>query len=163
MINRAAFSALFSAFIVTMAIVSLSGCKRAKQDVDGIGPYRLGHTTVADSSGACAPYETYTMCSNNGGVAIAGKPAIVDLYFPDSNDSSTLTEIVLTIKRCNTDAVDAAFRKELGEPVAQVGGRIGWQNSKATIIAQLPAEKDICEINFLHPSEKARIEKLMPR
>lgn len=136
-----------------------AGCKKERGDIDGIGEYQLGVTTVADGA-VCTPREKYTWCSHNAGVAIGGQAATVDLYFDGHEETSTAVEILLTVSRCQEAPLREALVKELGDPGETVGARAVWRGKKAVVVAQLPAERGTCEINFLHPDETERIAKL---
>jgi len=137
------------------------GCSRERAEVDGIGTYKLGHTSMAEA-GACSEREDYTYCSNNGAVAIGGQSGGVDLYFRGKAPEATATEILVVVRRCQPEPIEEELQKELGAATYQTGGHSMWVGKKATIIARLPAEKGICEVTFLHPSETERIAKLSP-
>lgn len=156
--------------------MGLSACKRARAEIDGIGEFKLGVTTQ-EQAGVCSDRGTFVYCSNNGAVPIGGQKGEVDLYFhkpvkpgepkPTVDDkldpSATVSEILVVVRRCKEDPIEAQLRKELGAATGQVGGTMGWVQKKATIIARLPAEKGVCEISFLHPSETERIREMSPK
>jgi hypothetical protein len=141
------------------ALLATPGCKRAQGDIDGIGEYRLGVTTVSDGV-VCTPRDSYTWCSHNAGVAIGGQAATVDLYFNGLEETATAVEILLTIQRCQEPPLRAELIEQLGKPDETAGARSVWRGKKAIIVAQLPAEPGLCEVNFVHPSETDRIAKL---
>lgn len=140
-------------------IVALGACSKKKGEIDGIGAYRIGVTTVADGA-VCTPRGEYTWCSHNAGVAIGGRGATVDLYFAGSGESATAVEILVSVKRCEVPPLVRDLEKELGPSKEISSGRMVWRNSKVVIVAQLPAEPGRCEINFLAPTETDRIAKL---
>ncbi len=156
------FGSVIPLFCVAL---SLASCKRPKAEIDGIGTFKLGHTTIAEV-GACGKQGTLSYCSNNGAVAIGGQSGTVDLYFRHGDDDAArpprLTEILVIVNRCKVDPIESELRKELGDATAQVGGTTAWVGKKATIIARLPAEKGICEITFLDPTETERIAEVAP-
>lgn len=145
--------------LAAAALASQAGCKHERGEIDGIAEYQLGVTTVADGV-VCTPRESYTWCSNNPKVAIGGQAATVDLYFDGKEKTSTAVEILLTVSNCKEEPILESLKKELGQPTQSVGARWIWRGKKAVIVAQLPAEPGTCEINFLHPSQTERIEKL---
>lgn len=147
------------ALLPLAAVLTVSGCSKKKGEIDGIGEYRIGVTTVADGA-VCTPRGEYTWCSHNAGVAIGDRAADVDLYFKGTEETATAVEILVSVKRCEVPPVVRDLEKELG-PSAEISpGRMIWRNSKVVIVAQLPAEPGRCEINFLAPSETDRIAKL---
>lgn len=146
-------------FAAVCALVALGACSKKKGDIDGIGEYRIGVTTVADGA-VCTPRGDYTWCSHNAGVALGGRAADVDLYFKGTDKTSTAVEILVSVKRCEVPPLVKALEAELGPSEEISSGRMVWRNSKVVIVAQLPVEPGRCEVNFLAPSETERIAKL---
>lgn len=151
-----------AALAVVCAVFALAGCSKKKGEIDGIGAYRIGVTTVADGV-VCSPRGEYTWCSHNPGVAIGNRPADVDLYFKGTGESATAVEILVSVKRCEVPELVKSLEKELGPSPEISSGRMVWRNSKVVIVAQLPAEPGRCEVNFLAPTETDRITKLVTK
>ena len=136
-----------------------SSCKRKAAEIDGIGDFSLSKSTM-EQAGACGKRKDFYQCLDAGRVKIGGQAGVVDLYFRDKE--GTATEILVVVNRCRPEPIERELRKELGQATAQVGGNTAWVGKKATIIARLPAEKGVCEVTFLHPSETERIAELSP-
>lgn len=141
------------------AVTLLGSCSRKKGEIDGIGEYRIGVTTVADGT-VCTPRGEYTWCSHNPGVAIGKRPADVDLYFAGTEETARAVEILVSVKRCDVPLLVKDLEEQLG-PSKEIASKLMvWRNSKVVIVAQLPAESGRCEVNFLAHSETKRIAKL---
>jgi hypothetical protein len=141
------------------AVTLLGSCSRKKGEIDGIGEYRIGVTTVADGA-VCTPRGAYTWCSHNPGVAIGNRPADVDLYFAGTEETAKAVEILVSVKRCEVPLLVKDLEKQLG-PSKEIASKLMvWRNTKVVIVAQLPAEPGRCEVNFLAHSETKRIAKL---
>jgi hypothetical protein len=142
-----------------VSVIAAAGCKRDKAEIDGIGEYRVGVTTVADGA-VCTPRGDITWCSHNPGVAIGQRPADVDLYFAGTEESSKLSEILVSVKRCDVPLLVKDLEAQLGPSPEISSKRMVWRNSKVVIVAQLPVESGRCEVNFLANSETDRIARL---
>lgn len=151
---------LAARFLATLcAVALLAPCSRKKGEIDGIGEYRVGVTTVADGA-VCTPRGDLTWCSHNPGVAIGNRPADVDLYFNGTDETAKAVEILLSVKRCDVALLVKDLEQQLG-PSPEISSKLMvWRNSKVVIVAQLPVEPGRCEVNFLALTETKRIEKL---
>ncbi|HET6612342.1 MAG TPA: hypothetical protein VFG83_10145 [Kofleriaceae bacterium] len=167
--------------LVSVAVSLGIGCK--DRGISGIGPYKLGETTLAGAPGVCRPVEDGTVwCFSAGRIAVGQQPATVDLYFSphcsgavpegqtrdsraelrDQCGDSPLVEILLSIRACKEDAAAEALARAIGKPPdRRAKAKLLWQTGSAVIVAQLPADGTTCEINFVAPTETARIKHLI--
>lgn len=166
--------------VALVLFAALPACK--DDDINGIGPWALGETTLATAPGVCRPVEDGTVwCFSAGRIAVGEQAATVDLYFQPKCkgevpagqtrksraklraecSGSPLVEILLSIRACDEAAAAAALTHAIGEPQRRAKNRLYWQTGGAVIVGQLPADGTTCEINFVAPSQKARIKQLV--
>lgn len=137
-----------------------SGCKRAKSPIDGIGPWHVGKTTVADGY-VCQPQKDgTTWCSNQPEMIIAEQRATVDLYFRGHDKTSRLEEILLALGTCNTEAVDKWLTSKLGPAPEHREKALVWPGKASTVLALLPAADGECRIHFVRPDADKRIAQI---
>ena len=143
------------------AAAGLGGCKRAKAPIDGIGPWHVGKTTVADGY-VCQPQKDgTTWCSNQPEMVIAEQRATVDLYFRGHDKTSKLEEILLALGSCNTEALDKWLTSKLGPAAENREKALVWPGKAATVVALLPAADGECRIHFVRPDAKDRIAQIV--
>jgi hypothetical protein len=69
-------------------------------------------------------------------------------------------EILLTIRACREDALLEWAHETLGKPKEVISNKSFWHQKQAVIVAQVPVEPRVCEINLLAPTETRVIEWL---
>ena len=105
---------------VLAAACWLAACGERKAGAAGVGPYRFGETTRAQTSsdGVCQPTELTdgrkaTWCFALPPFKVGKRVAEVDLYFDGTDDSAKLIEIQLKIRGCVEDELDRWMRDRL--------------------------------------------------
>jgi hypothetical protein len=142
-----------------VATAAAAGCQRRRAEIDGIGRWKLGVTTLAEAGGVCSPDEI-TFCSHAGTVPIGSQQADVNLYFAGRAPQAPLIEIELTIRGCNPDEAGPALTAALGEPTERRDKRMTWKGSRAYIAGRLPLEGRRCVISFVPATDAKRIGEL---
>ena len=146
-----------------MGLVGLgmgAGCEEKRADITGVGDYFLGKTKLGQAVGGCEPEGELTRCTHIDRIKLGTQTASAITYYRGSGDDSVLVEIILEIQRCDPKAVLGTLQNKLGKPDEEREARAAWRNPSSYVAAQLPAEPDVCEVNFVDPKEKNRIEYL---
>lgn len=149
--------------VAALGLALAAGCKRPKQEYDGIKGFRVGKTTfkrAAARSKACFPVEDGAKRCLAKARKLAGQKALVNLYFPSEKPDSRLEEIWVTVQRCKVDKTMAWMKKTFGKRTSENGPALIWKGSFAFIAAQVPAPDGDCQLHFVNPKAKNRIKKL---
>lgn len=147
------------------AAVALAACKAEKPEYAGIGPYSVKRTKLKDAPGRCDPTDLPdgrkgTWCSLQPQLAIAGKPADVDLYFLGTEPGAPLIEEQVQVRGCQEDALLMYLRKNFGDPVEDHGTRVFWKNRAIYLIGIAPSEPGRCMVRVFPLSEAAEYERV---
>ena len=144
--------------VLTLMVLGLTfsstSCKRKRAKINGIGEWVIGKTTLASSQCLSAKDGELSWCTNNHGVGIGHQTATVDLYFRGHQDNAPLIEIHLAIRGCQVEQARAALVEILEEPHVSVDLTLFWDETKAVVVARLPARHGLCLIHFVAPTEK---------
>jgi|GEM_PF-4314543 len=147
--------------VVCMAVAV--GCKRPKQEFDGIKGFRVGKTTFKNAAARykeCFPVEDGDKRCLARARKLAGQKALVNLYFPSEKPDARLEEIWVTVQRCNVAKTMAWMKKTFGKRTTENGPALTWKGHFAFIAAQVPGPDGDCQLNFVNPKAKHRIAKL---
>ena len=71
-----------------------------------------------------------------------------------------LVEIALRVRACKEKEAEAALVRVLGEPTESRDKQRFWRGRLSFVAAKLRASGIACEISFVDPGDKARIELL---
>lgn len=150
---------------VALAACSSTGCSSERPQYSGIGPYNVKRTKLSDASGRCDPTDLPdgrkgTWCSLQPQLALAGRPADVDLYFLGTEPTAPVIEIQLQVRGCREDQLASYLRKSFGDPIEDRGTWIAWKNANVLVIGQLPSEPGRCLVRVLPRSEQAEFDRL---
>ena len=161
---------IVSALAVALALGA--GCKKAKSEYAGLGPWKFTTTTLKqalDSRTELGPFcnptdltdgRKGTWCSNMPPIKVGQRSANMDLYFDGTAPTAKLIEIQLTVRGCREDEVDQWMRSGFGPPIETKSTRAYWKNSFLFAAALLPSEPGRCLVHFLPLSENAEIERI---
>jgi hypothetical protein len=144
-----------------VAIAAASGiaCERKQPEINGIGPWALMKTTLAEAPGFCSPADI-TFCSGNGAVPLGDHAAEANLYFRGAEPDSPLAEIELSVRACDHEKLRRALVEVLGPPTQQVATRVWWRGTSAFVAAALPSAPRRCSVSFVAANDAARIKEL---
>jgi len=148
-----------TAAALVLALCCTASCSRKEAEINGIGKWVLGKTTLAEAPGFCSP-DTITFCSANGAVPIGNQVADVNLYFRGGEPDSPLVEIELAVRRCNHQDLVPALIDVLGEPNVRKQNHYIWKSGAAFIAGVIPAQARRCELSFVSPDDKKRVAEL---
>jgi hypothetical protein len=142
-----------------------AGCSGGKGEYTGIGPYRVGHTTLRDAKGRCEPTDLPdgrkgTWCYLQPELQLAGRPATVDLYFLGTTPDAPVIEIQLQVVGCEEDALGLWLRKNFGAPSEERLPWAAWKTTKLFLIAMMPSDPGRCMLRVLPKSEAVEFERL---
>jgi hypothetical protein len=143
-------------------LLLLAACSERKAPVDGVGPWHIGKSTLAEDGGRCETSETPVWCFEMQ-IGIAGHSAEPNLYYASADPTAPLTEILLSLSGCRDGEVRAWLEQSLGKPTASSEKRATWKTRTVFVAAGLPAEPGRCEINFVAPTDTKRIAELEAR
>ncbi len=150
---------------VVLAACSTAACSTDRPQYAGIGPYHVHRTKLANATGRCEPTDLPdgrkgSWCSLQPQLALAGRPADVDLYFLGTEPTAPLIEIQLQVRGCHDDKLSMYLRKSFGDPIEDHGTWLAWQNANVLVIGQLPSEPGRCLVRVLPRSEQAEFDRL---
>jgi hypothetical protein len=179
------------AAVVVAALAALAACKgKQREQINGLGKYRFGHTTRADirSNGAtqCQPTELSdgrkaTWCFALDPIMVGKRPANVSAYFlgadppllpegatEDQIDArraqlakEPLIELQLQIRGCDEQQTEQWLRQLYGGADADSKGtQLYWHNDFQAIVAELPSEPGRCIVHLLPASETSEVTRL---
>jgi hypothetical protein len=161
--------------VALIALALALACSGREPEHDGIGPWRLPHTTLGNiHEGLCQPTDLAdgrkaTWCfalppiriGGNGGNGRSGTTsAEVDLYFLGTEPSARLIEIQLKVRGCREDELEQWLRAGFGAPIEARPNRGYWKNSFLWAAALMPSEPGRCLVHLLPLSENAEIDRI---
>ena len=140
---------------------ALASCQR-QPEYSGLGPYMLGETTLAygRQHARCQEDGAITWCFGAPPIRLGEQPATVDLYFVGHDDSALLVEIALRVRGCKDKEAEAALVGALGPPTESRNKLRFWKSRASFVAAKLRVSGVACEVSFVDPNDKARIERL---
>ncbi len=141
------------------ALCCTAACEEKKPEINGIGDWVLGKTTLAQAPGVCSK-DDVTFCSHNGTIAIGDTLAEVNLYFGGREDSAKLVEIELGVRRCDPEPLAVALSDALGKPSSRMPDKLLWEHELAFVSADFKAGARRCQVNFVSPGDKKRVAEL---
>ncbi|MBI4508488.1 MAG: hypothetical protein HY698_02550 [Deltaproteobacteria bacterium] len=136
-----------------------TACQRA-QEVNGVGPYIIGKTMLADgqAAGRCIPSGEITHCFGMEDINLGDKPAQVGLYFAGKDPGARLMEVAMSVRSCDFESVTRALERALGTPTERRTKRHLWTRKLIFVSAAL--SERTCEVSFVDSKDQARITEL---
>jgi hypothetical protein len=136
-----------------------TACHRPKAEINGLGPWILGKTTLQDAGGFCNPGQV-TFCSHAGTFPLGQQQGDVNLYFRGQEPSAPLIEIELTVRRCDAPSVVESLTGVLGAPTETNGEHRFWSGKAAFVSVHAPTATRGCEVSFVTVDDADRIAEL---
>jgi hypothetical protein len=140
-----------------------SGCKERTQEYNGVGPYMLKKTTLADGqvNFRCQPSDPrITWCFGGPEVKLGDQPAAVTLYFAGSTPEAPLVEIALAVRACNPESAEKALVAALGPPTESAEKQLFWRKKAMFVSVKLRKEGTSCDVSFVDPADQGRLDEL---
>jgi len=152
--------------VPALLLVVAAGCHK-ESPIDGIGPYRVGKTTLGDWGYACNPPDDKgrTFCQSNPlerthAFKLGEQNALIGAIFKGTDKATPLAELELYVSECQVESLKSWLRHTFGAADEDNGEKMFWRKKLLFIAAKVPPGATECYVNLTDVKDVDRIAEL---